>query len=134
MTERGHELLRTIEEHCIDLNFNVDGLAEKVGESTRYMREQGYRYYGMSLHRLIETVRLHRAVIMLSSGENIISLIPQKVGYRYCKTFRQAFKKRFNCTPQKCREKFLQAKDKSAEMKYWLKALWKDQFENDLRK
>ncbi len=128
-----NNLLRTIEKYCIDLNFNVDGLAEKVGLSTRYLREQSYSYYGMSLHRLIETVRLQHAIKMLSSDETILSLIPPKVGYRYCKTFRQAFKKRFNLTPQECREKFLQAKDKSTEIESWLKVLWKNSAKNDLR-
>lgn len=125
MLENDDVVLQTIVEHCADPQFNVTRLVEKVGICRSYLHELAYNRYGMSLQYLIETVRLEIAIKLIATDGEKIDLIRIKSGYYNSKTFRTAFKKRLNLTPQQCKEMILQANDGKLEIAELINELWK---------
>ena len=87
-------ILRAILQNYSDPQFNASALADLLSRSISYLYEKAYTHYGMSLHRLIETVRLEQAIRLLSTDGNKIEHVRRQVGYAYAKTFRRAFKNR----------------------------------------
>jgi len=94
------------------------------------LREAVYTAYGMGVHELIETIRLEQAIALLGANGDVIERARLKAGYAYSKTFRAAFKKRLNLTPQECREALARAENKPAQIERLLMALWEDADKN----
>jgi xylan 1,4-beta-xylosidase len=111
--------------------FNANNLAEKMGNSTSFLRELVHANYGMGVHMLIETIRLEHAIKLLAADDDIIDLICHKAGYAYSKTFRTAFKNRLHLTPQECRDMIAGAENKQTEIERLLKVLWNGADKND---
>jgi len=126
MSDLAEAALRIILNNYSNPQFNVNNLAEKMGKSTSFLREVVYAAYGMGLHELIETIRLEQAIKLLGANGEIIDLTRIKTGYAYSKTFRAAFKKRLNLTPQECKHKLAQAENKRSQMERLVKALWEN--------
>lgn len=99
-----------------DPQFNANALADLLNRSVSFLCEQAYTHYGMSLHQLIETVCLDKAVRLLRMDENKIEHVGLSAGYAYTKTFRRALKKRLNLTPRALRERLLSSTDRNTEI------------------
>ena len=84
-------ILQTIQQNYHDPQFNATALGDMLQRSVSYLCEQAYSHYGMSLHQLIETVRLENAILLISTDGNKIERVRKQVGYAYTKTFRRAF-------------------------------------------
>jgi AraC-like DNA-binding protein len=125
-------VLQIIAANYSNSQFNVDALAEKIEMSTSFLYEVVYARFGMTPQELIETFRLEQAIHLLARNGEKIGRIRMQSGYSYAKTFRRAFKKRLNLTPQECLERLRHAKDPQAEFNSLLAALWrKNTLEND---
>ena len=126
-------ILHTIRQHYQDPQFNATALADMLERSLSYLCEQSYTHYGMSLHRLIETVRLEQAVELLAQDGYKIEHVRRQVGYAYTKTFRRAFKKRLGITPVAFQENLSNNNDVANEMvKVIINKLWNDTIKIDL--
>ena len=119
-------ILHTIRQHYQDPQFNATALADMLERSLSYLCEQSYTHYGMSLHQLIETVRLEQAVELLAQDGYKIEHVRRKVGYTYSKTFRTVFKKRLGMTPKQCATKIRYADDRESEIAHFVTILWED--------
>lgn len=107
--------------------LNVSYISEKMGISTSYIREQVYSYCSMSVQKLIETIRLENAIRLLSiDNSNILEQVRVNSGYLYSKTFREAFKRRLNLTPQEYKNKLFEIKDHDDMKKKYIKILWEN--------
>lgn len=126
MSDLAEAVLQIIVDNYSNPQFNVNGLAEKLKKSPSFLREVVYTAYGMGVHELIETVRLEQAIKLLGANGEIIDFTRIKAGYAYSKTFRAAFKKRLNLTPQECKHKLTQAENKRSQMERLVKALWEN--------
>jgi|GEM_PF-4041454 len=130
--EHATAVLQIITAKYSNPQFNVDALAEKNGTSTSFLYEVVYARFGMTPQELIEAFRLEQAIHLLAANGEKIGHIRMKAGYAYTKTFRRAFKNRFNLTPQACRDRLAHAQDRQAEIKCLLDVLWKtDTMKND---
>lgn len=125
-------ILHTIRQHYQDPQFNAAAIAEMLLRSPSYLCEQSYTHYRMSLHRLIETVRLEQAVKLLALDGTKIKQVRRQAGYAYTKTFRAAFKKRLCISPKQCAKQIRDAEDMEREMAQFLTILWESGFENNL--
>ena len=125
-------ILHTICQHYQDPQFNATALADMLERSLSYLCEQSYSHYGMSLHQLIETVRLEQAVELLAQDGYKIEHVRRQVGYAYAKTFRAAFKKRLHMTPNQCAAKIRYSDDAEAEMGHFVAILWENSCKNNL--
>ena len=123
MSNLAEVILQTIASNYSNPQFNVNCLADKLGKSPSFLREVVYSAYGMGVHELIETIRLEQAIKWLGANGEIIDCTRIKAGYAYSKTFRAAFKKRLNLTPQECKHKLAQAEDKGVQMARLVKTL-----------
>jgi transcriptional regulator GlxA family with amidase domain len=94
-----------IRKYFRDTEFTVPHLAEKLNISQSYLRDITHHYFMMSPQKQIETIRLKESVKLLLTDIEIynISII---VGYSNARTFRNAFKNRFDINPSNFREKF----------------------------
>lgn len=126
MSDLAEAVLRIILANHANPQFNVNCLSEKIGKSTSFLREVVYTAYGMGIHELIETIRLEQAIALLGANGDIIDLTRIKTGYAYSKTFRAAFKKRLNLTPQECKHKLAQAENKRSQTELFVKRLWEN--------
>ncbi len=124
MSEQINKIVQIILENYTNPQFNVDYLACKLGISRSFLRELVYTNYGISVRRLIETIRLENAIKLLANQSEIIERIRVKTGYAYSKTFRTAFKKRLNYTPEELKNIFLNAVDKDTDVQNLIKILW----------
>ncbi|RMD96127.1 MAG: helix-turn-helix domain-containing protein [Calditrichaeota bacterium] len=107
-------------------------MADMLERSLSYLCEQCYSHYGMSLHQLIETVRLEQAVELLAQDGHKIEHVRRQVGYAYTKTFRRAFKNRLQLTPQQLRAQLADCGDCQQEIENILEHLWQNTVKNDL--
>jgi methylphosphotriester-DNA--protein-cysteine methyltransferase len=126
MSNLADAVLQMILENYSNPQFNVNCLAEKLGKSPSFLREVVYAAYGMGVHELIETVRLQQVIELLGANGDLIEQARIKTGYAYSKTFRTAFKKRLNLTPQECKDTLASAEDKPAQIEGLLQALWEN--------
>ena len=133
MSNLAEVILQTIVDNYSNLQFNVNCLADKVGKSPSFLREVVYTAYGMGVHELIETIRLEQAIKLLGANGEIIDFTRIKAGYAYAKTFRAAFKKRLNLTPQECKNLLACAENKGCQLERLLKTLWGNSTINCLR-
>ncbi len=105
--------------------FGVKALAEKSGFSVTYLREMIYHHYQTSPQKLIENIRLEKALIMLSENHRNLYKLARQVGYQYPKTFRQALKRRLHITPSTLQALFRQADDAEKILNALRKKLWR---------
>ena len=98
MKRRAQQIEKVILENISDYNFSVEILAEKLNISTSHLRETVNRFFFMSPHKLIESVKLQKAILMFCKGASI-ELVKREIGYINSRTFRRVFKKRLHCTP-----------------------------------
>jgi AraC-like DNA-binding protein len=104
-------------------NFSVAMLAEILDISPSHLRDIINQHFFMSPSRLIESLRLEKAVCLLQEGASLDS-VRRKTGYIYARTLRRVFKKRLHKTPQECQEILLKTKAKLSALKTFQKEIW----------
>ena len=92
------DIEKKIRERYNDANFTVEKLAEELHISESYLREIIYINFFMSPQRLIETIRIQKALECLLKDEKVY-ITAGKIGYSNIRSFRRAFSKRLGLTP-----------------------------------
>ena len=118
------EVENHIRKRHADKLFDVNCLAEELKISESYLREKINMGYNCSLHHLIETIRLERAIILLCNKQKYIYSICLEVGYANLKTFREAFKKCMRMTPNEFKNIIRKSKDVQKEKEKLTQYLW----------
>lgn len=126
--------IRTTEEirECISRNIlnpqlGVEFLADQCGISYSYLYELVSMAFDMSPRQLIEAIRLDLALENMVNSDSSIMQICKRVGYTNSKTFRRAFKKRFNMRPVDCRNHLRTLDHSGAELERLKALLWKQE-------
>lgn len=79
----------------LDKPFGVKEMAEVLGMSESHLRDSCYEKYQMSPGLIIETIHLEIALKLLVDIRLKIYEVCRLAGYQNLKTFRNAFKRRF---------------------------------------
>jgi AraC-like DNA-binding protein len=91
-------ILKNINLNCLDPNFNVFKLSDNLRYNRSSLSEISIKLFGLSTHKLIENIRLQRALEFFMY-DNPVAQVAYHSGYDNSRTFRIAFKKRLNMTP-----------------------------------
>lgn len=92
-------MLNVINTHYHDVNFGVDYLAQQMGISTRTLFRKAHEALNDSPLHFIRQVRLRAAVSLLSQGQNNISSIASRVGFRSAAYFTKIFREEYGIPP-----------------------------------
>lgn len=98
-------LLNIIEQNYRDSNFNINKLMRMTSYSYSYLYELFEFNTGLSPHIYIENKRMELVIILITRNNMKLVEICKACGYSNSRTFREAFKRRFNITPVKFRGK-----------------------------
>jgi len=131
MKKKAQQIEKVISQNISNYNFSVEALAEELNISTSHLREITYRFFLMSPKKLVESIKLEKAILMFNSGASI-ELVKRKLGYLNSRTFRRIFKKRLDLTPNGCQEILNKNKFSSSILESLLFKLWET--ENHLQK
>lgn len=91
-------------ESNIGQNPSADDLAERLHVSRRHLHRILQKTYGMGFREKLLRARMDRAAWLLRHTEKSVSVIAEEVGYTYDSAFRQAFRGRYQITPQEYRQ------------------------------
>lgn len=93
---------RIIDLHFSNPSFSVASLAEMLGISGSYLRDEVHRLYHLSPFTIIENYRLEKATQMLLSDLDLYTICHAS-GYAHVRTFRDAVRKRLGKPPSELR-------------------------------
>jgi signal transduction histidine kinase/ligand-binding sensor domain-containing protein/DNA-binding response OmpR family regulator len=93
------KVLKTIEAHYEDEQFNVEKLASKMNMSVSQLNRKLNALVDQPPGQLIRSLRLQRAADLLKQSGATVAEICYKVGFNDQAYFSRAFKKQFNCSP-----------------------------------
>ena len=119
------EILACIKKNYRNPNFDINTLHDSTKESASNSRFVFKQEYGCSLQDILEIVRVAYALKWLADNREI-EAIYRNVGFATPKTLRDAFRRRFGCSPSKCRALLVEAKNKHNQIDYLLRALCGD--------
>jgi len=117
-------LEKVIRENISNQNFGVIEVASYFNVSVSYLYDFIAENYGITLHKLIETFRLEKAIKLISEGVNFKNVC-KECGYYRIRTFRGAFKRRLGISPLEFKRKLDEnfgVKEKLVQD--YLKILW----------
>lgn len=94
-----HKIIRIIEEHIADPEFDVPTLASEIGMSMPILYKKIRALTGLSVNDFIKSLRLKRADQLLKAGVGSIAEVAYSVGFNDRKYFSIEFKKQFGKSP-----------------------------------
>ncbi len=92
-------IMRTVNEHLQDPDFNVDRLSEEVGLSRTQLHRKMKEITGISTGEFIRNLRLQQAARLIREGKVNIAQVAYSVGFNNQTYFSTVFKKHFGRTP-----------------------------------
>lgn len=93
------KLMRLLEDHMEDPEFNVGSLVEEIGMSQTVLYKKIKALTGLSITDFIKSQRLKRAAQLLSEHQLNISEVAYAVGFNDRKYFSKEFRKQFDVAP-----------------------------------
>lgn len=93
------KLMRLLEDHMEDPEFNVSSLVEEIGMSQTVLYKKIKALTGLSITDFIKSQRLKRAAQLLSEHQLNISEVAYAVGFNDRKYFSKEFRKQFDVAP-----------------------------------
>lgn len=99
------QLLKAIEAHITNSEYNVDQLASDVAMSRSKLYDKMRNMLGISPADFIRNVRLKRAAQMLADTSLSITEISDRVGFATARNFSLQFKKMFGVLPSEYRSR-----------------------------
>ncbi|MBI3260151.1 MAG: helix-turn-helix transcriptional regulator [Ignavibacteriae bacterium] len=118
-------ILHYIQKNYRNPVFNINSLHNSTHESASYNRFVFKEEHGCSLHDMLEILRVADALVRLSENKGIESIY-KNAGFATPKTLRDAFRRRFGCSPSECRALLVKATDKELQLKHLLRKLCAD--------
>lgn len=98
-------VMKCINEHLDDPDFNVEKLTEDVGISRAQLHRKMKEITGISTGEFIRNLRLEQAERLIKEGRINITQIAYAVGFNNQTHFSTVFKKHFGMTPTEYSEK-----------------------------
>ena len=92
-------IMRSINAHISDPEYNVDILASDVGLSRAQLHRKMKEMTGIATGRFLRNLRMEQAARLLREGKVNVSQIADKVGYIDQTHFYTAFKTHFGMSP-----------------------------------
>lgn len=99
--------LQYIREH-LQTKISIDDIAHYCKVSKRTVLRHFAKYYDMSVSECIMKAKLEKGVFLLEHSNMTFAEISNQLAFSSQSHFSTAFKKRYHCTPQKYRNKYLQ--------------------------
>lgn len=92
-------IMRVINEHMQDSDFNVDKLGEEVGLSRTQLHRKMKEITGISTGEFIRNIRLQQAARLIKERKVNVTQVAYAVGFNNQTYFSTVFKKHFGRTP-----------------------------------
>lgn len=92
-------IMRVINEHIQDADFNVDKLGEEVGLSRTQLHRKMKEITGISTGEFIRNIRLQQAARLIKERKVNVTQVAYAVGFNNQTYFSTVFKKHFGRTP-----------------------------------
>ena len=92
-------IMRVINEHMQDADFNVDKLAEEVGLSRTQLHRKMKEMTGISTGEFVRNLRLQQAARLIKEKKVNVTQVAYAVGFNNQTYFSTVFKKHFGRTP-----------------------------------
>ncbi len=92
-------VIETIEKHISDNKFNADVLSKKVCMSRMQLYRKVRNLTDQTVHELIRSIRLKRAVQLLEEKRMTITEVAYEVGFNDLTYFARCFRKQYNKLP-----------------------------------
>lgn len=94
-----------VDEHFEDPEVYADTVAEACGVSVKYLHRVFREYTGKSVCDYLEEKRMQRARSLLEAGDESVSQISERCGFRSLNTFYKAFKRVNGISPSEYRKR-----------------------------
>ncbi len=98
-------IMKTVNQHMQDADFNVDKLAEEVGLSRTQLHRKMKEITGISTGEFIRNIRLQQAARLIREGKVNIAQVAYSVGFNNQTYFSTVFKRYYGMTPTEYAEK-----------------------------
>ena len=98
-------IMRSINAHISESDYNVDSLAEDVGISRAQLHRKMKEITGIASGKFLRNLRMEQAARLLSEGKVGVAQVAYKVGYADQAHFSTAFKTHFGLSPSEYAEK-----------------------------
>ena len=98
-------IMRYVNAHMSEPEFNVDALASDVGISRSQLHRKMKEITGVSAGKFLRNLRMEQAARLLREGKVNVSQVGDKVGYADQAHFSTAFKNHFGISPSEYLEK-----------------------------
>lgn len=92
-------IMRSVNAHMSDPDYNVDALASEVGLSRAQLHRKMKEMTGIATGRFLRNLRMEQAARLLREGKVNVSQVADKVGYTDQPHFSTAFKAHFGLSP-----------------------------------
>lgn len=93
-------IMKIVEDHMDDSEFDVDQLITEVGMSKRVLYKKLSSLTNMTAADFVRSIRLNKAVMLLENGSFNVSEVAFAVGFNDPKYFSKSFKKQFGKPPK----------------------------------
>jgi len=93
------EIVKVIDEHLDDPDFDLDSMASRLNMSSRGLYRKIRAIAGTTPHEMIRIMRLKRAASLFRSGERNVAQVMYRVGMRNTSHFASSFRKYFGVNP-----------------------------------
>ncbi len=98
-------IMRSINAHISESDYNVDSLAEDVGISRAQLHRKMKEITGIASGKFLRNLRMEQAARLLSEGKVGVAQVAYKVGYADQAHFSTAFKAHYGLSPSEYAEK-----------------------------
>lgn len=99
-------IMKSMNEHLSDPDFNVERLSEEVGLSRAQLHRKMKEITGISTSEFIRNIRLEQAARLIKEGKINITQVAYAVGYNNQTHFSTMFKKQYGMSPSEFAAKF----------------------------
>ena len=98
-------IMRSVNAHMSEADFNVDALAVDVGISRAQLHRKMKEITGISSGKFLRNLRMEQAARLLREGRINVSQVADRVGYNDQAHFSTAFKAHYSMSPSEYAEK-----------------------------
>ena len=106
-------IMKVVNEHLSDSDFNVDVLTREVGISRAQLHRKMKEMTGLPVSEFIRNIRLEQAVRLLKEQKINVTQVAYTVGFSNLAHFSTVFRKQFGVSPTEYIEQNLQVETKS---------------------
>ena len=104
-------IMRSVNAHMSEADFNVDSLAVDVGISRAQLHRKMKEITGISSGKFLRNLRMEQAARLLREGRINVSQVADRVGYNDQAHFSTAFKAHYSMSPSEYAEKNKKTKE-----------------------